>query len=153
MTQESEGYRWETDPDKRVKFEIPAIWTTRNGEKKKLVASPDGVTIEFRYFDQGAGEALHDEKLLTKELEGMMKDIKITNGPTKFTQHGLAGFGAGGTGQREDGSGVCWSLWTLGDQHGHGVLALGVGLEANWVVQVKSIVRTMNSIQPAFDAP
>jgi hypothetical protein len=142
-----ESFRWEAHPEGHVKFEVPTSWTKREGDSAMLVTSPDGVSIEFRYFNLGAVEALHDEKVLTKELEGKAQDIKITNGPNKFTQHGLAGFGVGGTGQQQ-GRPICWALCTLGDRQGHGVLALGFGPEAQWVAQLQSFLRTVGSIQP-----
>ncbi len=151
MTEPAQTYRWESHAEARVKFEVPNDWATQEGEKSKTVTSPDGVTIEFRYFSLGAVEALHDEKLLTKELEGMAKDIKITNGPSKFSRHGLAGFGAGGTGQR-DGGAILWLLQAVGDRRGHGMIACGFAAQASWVAALPNIQHIIGSMQP-MDGP
>ena len=72
---------------------------------------------------------------------------KFTNPPTKFQQHGLAGFGAGGTGHLEEAP-IAWFSIVIGDQHGHGMVALGFGPQMPWVAQVKTIDRLMASVQP-----
>jgi hypothetical protein len=147
--QQPANYNWVKHEAARLKFEVPGDWvTTQHDEKTIKVRSPDGVSVEFRFFTTGSAEAMRDEKFLTKELESMVKDVKFTNPPTKFHQHGLAGFGAGGSGHLEE-TPIAWFSIAIGDQHGHGVVAFGFGPQRPWMVQVKAIERLMASVQPA----
>jgi hypothetical protein len=139
--------RWESHPEGRVKFQVPADWTTTQIDDKAMkLIGPEGVSIEFHYFNQGA-EAIQDEKLIIEKLHALVSNPKITNPGTTFEQHGLTGFGIGGVGDH-DGQPIAWFSITVGDKHGHGVLTCGLGNVPNFKNQYKTIVEIMGSIQP-----
>ncbi len=140
--------RWESHAESRVRFLVPPTWTTTKVDDRTIrITSPVDVAIEFRYFTGGAPEALHDEELIAEELKGLATDLVIHNKPTKFNQHGLAGFGFGGVGKRGD-KAIAWFSVTVGDQHGHGVLAFGFGEVEQFKAEHPTIVQIMQSIQP-----
>jgi hypothetical protein len=144
----TDGPRWETQPEARVKFMVPSTWTTTTIDDKTIrITAPAEVGIEFRTFTMGAPEALMNEKLITDELKDFATDISIKNQPTKWEQHGLSGFGLGGAAKR-NGKTVAWFTITLGDRKGHGVLAFGFGEVEQFKGQYGTILQIMQSIQP-----
>jgi hypothetical protein len=145
----SEGpeYRWVSNDATGLKLEMPAAWTMSHiDDKTSKITSPDGIFVELRYFTMGRDEAFADEKFLTKQLQGMVKDLSFTGTPMKFMQHGLYGFGARGTGHMAEAQ-IHWFSVALGDQRGHGVVALGYGPQIPWMTQQQTIIRMMGSVQ------
>ncbi len=148
MSSPSDHHRWIRHTVAQIKLEIPAGWeATHLDDKTATVASPDGVSVELRFFSQGTPEAAHDEKILTKELEKLATEIRFTRQPAKFQQHGLDGFGAGGVGRKAQVA-IAWSVVALGNHHGRGVVALVFGAQIPWIAQAKAIAGLMESIQP-----
>jgi hypothetical protein len=143
-----DGFRWESHAESRVKFMIPDTWTTTKlDDKTSRCSSPNNTAIEFRFFTGGAPEALADESKIADELKELATDLVIRNKPTKFSQHGLSGFGFGGTGKHDDKT-IAWFSVTIGDQRGHGVLAFGFGEVDPFKTEYQTILQIMQSIQP-----
>jgi hypothetical protein len=150
MSQSEGNVRWESNAAARVKFALPTVWTTERPEENVLRASSPraGVGIEFRYVAHGKQEAGIDEHLVMHELQNLVTDAKVTNPPVKMQQHGMNGFGVGGTAKAKTGQELDWFTLVFGDRQGHGIIAFGYGPAPEFEAERPTIMQILQSIQP-----
>jgi hypothetical protein len=145
-------YRWETNAEAGIKFELPTSWVKKPAQpdvpNALLFQAPDGTAgIEFVFVTKGALEVAADEKRMMAALQKKLTDIQETRPPSAATQNGLKVFGVAGVAKLK-GVPVTWTSLAFGDGKGHGLLALMVVAQATGAAHARELERISLSVSP-----
>jgi Domain of unknown function (DUF4333) len=142
------SYHWETNPKTNMKLEVPAGWNKQvNGEVMVISTPTPGVGIEV-VAASGGLESRADEKSMLAAVGKSLQNAKLTSALKPAQQHGLKGFVATGTGQK-NGNPVQWFTAALGDGKGHAMLTLGFYSASTSPEYKTEMTHVLDSIQPA----
>jgi len=150
----SDEYRWVTNADAKIKFELPASFTDRPPTTELppnsgIVMSADNrVNLEYTWVTQGAPEAAQDERKLLDILKTKVSAVEVTRPASTAIQNGLQVFGIAGTGKVGENR-ADWVFLAFGNRAGQGLLLNIIavdGIRPRWE---DIVTRITMSVQPA----
>lgn len=153
----SDEYRWVSNADAKIKFELPASWTDKEPTEdlppnSRITMSPDNrVSLEYTWITQGAPEAAQDERKLLDILKTKVSAVEVTRPASTAIQNGLQVFGIAGRGKINEAYAE-WVFLTFGDRMGKGLLINIMAIDGMRPKQ-DIITRITMSVQPLEEAP